>query len=60
MVAMINTAVAVVTKASANAPNAADRDNACAIAPVANGAGKRVSALNSYAEASPTAGPAAA
>ena len=57
---MIDTAAAVETNASANAANAADRDKVCAIAPVANGAGRRVSALNNEADASPTAGPAAA
>ena len=57
---MIDTAAAVATNASAKAANAAGSDKACAIAPVASGAGKRVSALNSDAEASPTAGPAAA
>ncbi len=56
---MIDTAAAVVANASAKAANAADSDKACAIAPVANGAGRRVSALNNEADASPTAGPAA-
>ena len=57
---MIDTAAAVATNASAKAANAADKDNACAIAPVANGAGRRVSALNNEAGASPIAGPDAA
>ena len=52
---MIDTAAAVAINASAKAANAAEQDNARAIAPVANGRGRRVSALNSYAEASPTA-----
>ena len=50
---------AVVASAIAKAANAAGSDNDCAIAPVASGAGRRLSALNSEAEASPTAGPAA-
>ena len=45
--------------ATAKAANAIGSDNACAMAPVASGAGRRLSALNSEAEASPTAGPAA-
>jgi hypothetical protein len=57
---MVDTAAAVVTNASEKAANAADSDKACAIAPVANGAGNRVSALNNEADARPTAGPAAA
>ena len=50
---------AVVNSAIAKAANAAGSDNDCAIAPVMSGAGRRLSALNSEAEASPTAGPAA-
>ena len=53
------TAAAVAAKAMAKAANAIGSDKACAMAPVASGAGKRVNALNSEAEASPTAGPAA-
>jgi len=52
-------AAAVAIKASAKAANAIGRDRACAMAPVASGAGRRLSALKSEAEASPTAGPAA-
>ena len=49
----------VAANAKAKAANAVGSDTACAIAPVASGAGKRVSALNNEAEARPTAGPAA-
>ena len=53
-------ATAVAASASAKAPKAAGSDSVCAMAPVMSGAGRRLSALNSEAEASPTAGPAAA
>src|ERR1700722_12591246 len=53
------TAAAVAAKTSAKAANAIGNDIACAMAPVASGAGKRGNALKSEAEASPTAGPAA-
>ena len=56
---MISAAAAVVASASAKAAKAAGSDTVCAIAPVASGAGRRLNALNSEAEASPTAGPAA-
>jgi hypothetical protein len=52
-------AAAVVASANAKAANAVGKDNVCAIAPVTSGAGSRLSALNSEAEANPTAGPAA-
>jgi hypothetical protein len=52
------TAVAVTASATAKAANAAGSDSVWAIAPVTSGAGRRVSVLNSEAEASPTAGPA--
>ena len=51
-------AAAVVASATAKAAKALGSDSVCAIAPVASGAGRRVSVLNSEAEASPTAGPA--
>ena len=59
MTAKTPVTAAVGTNASAKAANAIGNDIACAIAPVASGAGRRVSALNSEADASPTAGPAA-
>ena len=47
---------AAAASATANAAKASGREKLCAIAPVASGAGRRVSALNSDAEERPIAG----
>lgn len=47
---------AATASAAAKAAKAVGSEKACARAPVKSGAGRRVSALNSDAEARPTAG----